>query len=364
MVLSRLRKIIFLGFILGFTVCYYLPYFKKTKPIGRLTVCRKKINDIAFLKVHKCGSTTVSNIIQRFGMRNDLNFVLPDKPHEGQFWVLGSLDNFDWQSIIPLPKGRVYNILSVDTIYDNIIYRKLIPNNPFILGIVRDPVERYISMDFYEGRGIPLVEKYKGDPYIYAHIKGESETDEVSAIRGMAYDFGLPVVQRNVEASIRSLVERIDVEFHFVMVMEYFDESLVLLKRKLCWKTRDVLYIKRNQNPQKKQYALSPEHRQNLRNIQKADVNIYEHFKRKLFKEITSLGTDELDEIHNFKNLLRIIGDFCAVKKPFKLTITATAWNEAFDIDQSECALMLLNEFELVKKLQDRQRQIFQGNKS
>ncbi|KAK6186141.1 hypothetical protein SNE40_008237 [Patella caerulea] len=336
----------------------------KIKSIGRLTVCRKKINDVAFLKVHKCGSTTVSNIIQRFGMRNGLNLVLPDKPHEGHFWVLGSLDDFDWQSIIPLPKGRVYNILSVDTIYNHTMYRTLIPNNPFILGIVRDPVERFISMDFYEGRGIPLVEKYKGDPHIYAHIKGKAETDEVSAIRGMAYDFGLPVAQRNDMASIMSLVELIDVEFNFVMVMEYFDESLVLLKRKLCWETRDVLYIKRNQNTQKKQYALSPEHRRNLRNIQKADVNIYEHFKRIFFKEFNSLGTEGLEEVHNFKNLLRIIGDFCAVKKPLKLTIAATAWNEAFDIDQSECAIMLLNEFELVKKLQDRQRQILYGNKS
>lgn len=32
-----------------------------------------------------------------------------------------------------------------------------------------------------------------------------------------------------------------------VLIMEYFDESLILLKRKLCWELDDMLYFRLNQ---------------------------------------------------------------------------------------------------------------------
>ena len=38
-----------------------------------------KVRNIAFLKTHKCASSTVQNILMRFGVNNDLNFVLPSR---------------------------------------------------------------------------------------------------------------------------------------------------------------------------------------------------------------------------------------------------------------------------------------------
>ena len=38
--------------------------------------CQKKTN-IGFLKTHKCASSSVQNILMRFGLKNELNFVLP-----------------------------------------------------------------------------------------------------------------------------------------------------------------------------------------------------------------------------------------------------------------------------------------------
>ncbi len=37
--------------------------------------------------------------------------------------------------------------------------------------------------------------------------------------------------------------ERLDSFFSFVLITEYFDESLVLLKRKFCWDLEDIIYI-------------------------------------------------------------------------------------------------------------------------
>lgn len=46
-----------------------------------------------------------------------------------------------------------------------------------------------------------------------------------------------------IKKHVDELAEKIDL----VLIMEYFDESLVLLKRELCWDLDDVVYFKLNQ---------------------------------------------------------------------------------------------------------------------
>jgi Galactose-3-O-sulfotransferase len=43
-----------------------------------LPVCLPQTK-VGFLKMHKCASSTVQNILFRFGEEHDLNFVLPPK---------------------------------------------------------------------------------------------------------------------------------------------------------------------------------------------------------------------------------------------------------------------------------------------
>lgn len=49
-----------------------------------------------------------------------------------------------------------------------------------------------------------------------------------------------------IKKHIDELAEKIDL----VLIMEYFDESLVLLKRELCWDLDDVVYFKLNKRSQ------------------------------------------------------------------------------------------------------------------
>lgn len=64
---------------------------------------------------------------------------------------------------------------------------------------------------------------------------------------GQMFDLGLQHKYYNdpvmIEKYIGDLAEKIDL----VLIMEYFDESLVLLKRELCWDLDDVVYFKLNQ---------------------------------------------------------------------------------------------------------------------
>ena len=49
-----------------------------------------------------------------------------------------------------------------------------------------------------------------------------------------------------ISKHIDDLSEKIDL----VLIVEYFDESLILLKRELCWELDDVVYFKLNQRSQ------------------------------------------------------------------------------------------------------------------
>ncbi|XP_050411392.1 galactose-3-O-sulfotransferase 2 [Patella vulgata] len=320
-------------------------------PSARTTErCTTRRNNVAFLKVHKCGSTTMSNILHRFALRYNLNVILPNKNETTQFWVLGGLDNKINERIIPVSPGKNYNILAVETFFDKRMFQTLIPNDPFILGILREPVERQASYVFYNKNiRIKLEKKMKTDPYIFRSYP--------SSAPHMLRDYNF----YGSRLGIDKFIEKMDNEFDMIMLTEYFDESLILLKRKLCWTFKDIVYMTVNKNFKNKGYAVSPADREKVLNTYKNDSMFYEHFKGNFFGEMGKNGVGFLHELHQFKLVLKLVRDYCTfVKKGDKsLVIPKSSWNERFLVDPNECRLMQLIEFPLVRLLQKRQWQLY-----
>ena len=48
------------------------------------------------------------------------------------------------------------------------------------------------------------------------------------------------------EQKIREKVKEVDDQFDLVMLADQFDESLILLAKKLCWKLEDLVTLKLN----------------------------------------------------------------------------------------------------------------------
>ena len=66
-------------------------------------------------------------------------------------------------------------------------------------------------------------------------------------LSGMTYDLGFDFMDLEPDPSIRKFLRQLESEFSLVLITEYFDESLVMLKRIMCWQLDDILYIKQNQ---------------------------------------------------------------------------------------------------------------------
>ena len=75
-----------------------------------------------------------------------------------------------------------------------------------------------------------------------------------------------------------------------VLITDYFDESMVLLKEELCWETEDISYLKSNsrntQDSQSVRNWLGEEYAKKLLEWNKADWKLYRHFNETFTQKV------------------------------------------------------------------------------
>ena len=85
------------------------------------------------------------------------------------------------------------------------------------------------------------------------------------------------------------------------MISDYFDESVVLLKRLLCWEFDDILYHKANKRiDEERAVDLSEDAKENIKRWNKADVFLYQHFNQTFWRKIQLEGEDFYNDLATF----------------------------------------------------------------
>ena len=201
-----------------------------------------EVRHIGFLKVHKAGSSTMQHIFFRFGLKRNLTFLVPKK---GNYFT--SID-----SAVPLKPGNHYDILAVHCVYSKANFDQMLPPDIINIAIIREPLNRMISAAYYYRdvwhqnylQNIPnktFINELVTKPNTY-------DSEPFSHTRNtMGRDFGFNRTTK--EGDTRTILEKLeslDKEFKLVLVMERFEESLVLMKRYLNWKMSDILFIQLN----------------------------------------------------------------------------------------------------------------------
>ena len=52
------------------------------------------------------------------------------------------------------------------------------------------------------------------------------------------------------------LNRELDRQFDLVLILEHFDESLILLQNLMCWSTEDLVYLKQNERISKESFLM------------------------------------------------------------------------------------------------------------
>ncbi|XP_013394528.1 uncharacterized protein LOC106161989 [Lingula anatina] len=278
----------------------------------------KPHRSIVFLKVHKCGSETLRRVLQRAKDKYKLRQLYPK--HGGFFYEWESPTNMNPRKITrqdaDYHSGITYEVILNHMIFDYDVVRSMMPNHTFYLGLVREPFSHFKSA-FHYYKIAQRLHMQDNDP-VAAFLRQPNKywtnipkRNYRSFVRnGMIFEFGFPDDRedlRNNDTFISEYIDFLDKTFDFVIVIGMLDESLVLLRRMLCWEMEDILYTTTNKRKYNYKNLFDSDLVELHKKWSKADYRLYEHFATKLQNTIKSQGKDFKQELSVFRGTHKVL---------------------------------------------------------
>ena len=192
------------------------------------------LSKIVFAKTHKTGSSTVQNILLRYGVKHDLVFALPPNS-----WMFDILEPFDANMVLKGPWKDLggFDIFAFHCRWNHTEVSKLIPDAKHVT-IFREPLDTFESNYVYMG----AQSARKADLNEFAAkfaAKGEKRHERAHVGQNnLLWDLGVLVKDLTNDTVIHNKIREIE---------ERFEESLVLLADLMCWPIDKVIYLKQNE---------------------------------------------------------------------------------------------------------------------
>lgn len=311
--------------------------------------------NIMFIKTQRCGSSTIQNILMRYGLEKHLYFVLPEdmgSPHEHfkAEIVLQNMRNID---------GK-YNILAHRARYDPVEIKKLLPPvETLYVTILRDPAAMFESMyNFYH---LDLV--YESLTLIDILNSSYSNNKEILGHRSpigfglnqMSFDLGLNESMFDNEEAIEDFIILVRQDFDLVMITEYMEVSLVLLADLMDWPLERVVHLNHMMRQESKVHQLEEADKTLLRDLNLPDHVLYKYFLEELKKKIGGYGIPRMQK--QVAKLINLNNEFS-----FSCVEEVTVYDESVSylpkqVVDSKCKYAAMSEFELTENLREFQNE-------
>ena len=178
-----------------------------------------------------------------------------------------------WPNLLELKHVHLYNNKPINLVANHIVFNEpllsgLMPDDTIYLASIRHPLSQMKSaMNFFDIREyyeltrndtveefLENIDKYE-KPFKFS--QNTSYPGDLTITKNlMAHDFGFPTKFSDNRTYTETWVDKVRMKFTPI-VLEYFNESMVLLKRKLCMSHKDILYSARNTRDYNKKNSLS-----------------------------------------------------------------------------------------------------------
>ncbi|XP_002734396.1 galactosylceramide sulfotransferase-like [Saccoglossus kowalevskii] len=284
-------------------------YQTNIKPTHRRRVFSRKPNTcepykyFIFRKTSKTGSSTVSSIFFRYGLYNDLKVALPNPMSSMMIGIANSTVRVHRTCNDP---STEFNFMANHIFrYDYNVLKNFIPRAKFIT-IIRSPIDSFESKFYF----MNYDKRYKLD--------NQSNPLETFLLDNTYQEYlDSVLVSRvstwfNVTNGVRLL--EMEKEFDLVMITEYMDESLVLLKKMMCWTFDDIIY--RSQKVSEIQRPpMTKEMGQVIGERLSLDTRVYEHFNQSLWRKIQNYDGDFYTDLSIFRMKLSESAEKCRTMK-------------------------------------------------
>ena len=325
--------------------------------------CMQERTNFVFIKCMKCATESLGTVFRRFGYKRNLNFALPVKRNLYLGWP------YPFEKKYVRPSKSEYNILFEHSVYNGPVMKSVMPNDTVFITMIRNPWEQFKSSYNYFGLGKIAgvrpgndINKYLRNIEAYETVYKSPENnarrwcfpDGFSMTRNiMSHCLGMPLgfpkgwdnISNNFSA-IRSYIQHLDENFLLIMIADYFYESLVLLRRLMCWTLKDVLFYQANL----KSYdfkSLPPKGRlfEIHQNWSKVDYMLFEYFNKTFWKKVADQGKNFKQEVDHFRLVQLTVDRFCFVESGWLfpknyLTIPSSRSNDPFNVTGEDCYMM------------------------
>jgi len=196
-------------------------------------------NNVVFIKVHKCSSTSVRKIIEHYSIHKALNLLdrwsgIPHHKRKSSPNNIHWIRDNDWST----PVQQKYNISTRHKSYEERFFNKYI-EDPKYVSFVRHPLVRALST--FHSTDTPPHKKAKGvnisfESWWYSHRQGlkqplclETKTKYACTTDNhMSYMLGYDSME---DINYRSLNER----YEYIGLTEQFDKSIDEMWKSLGW---------------------------------------------------------------------------------------------------------------------------------
>uniref|UniRef100_A0A672H958 Galactose-3-O-sulfotransferase 2 n=1 Tax=Salarias fasciatus TaxID=181472 RepID=A0A672H958_SALFA len=264
--------------------------------------CRPK-SHIVFLKTHKTASSTVQNILFRYGESRELIFVLPPKNKH----MLSYPRYFD-RKFVETKHLKKFDIICNHMRFRKSEVKKLMPKDSFYFSILRHPVSSMESIFMFFNHRTVFHSFTSLDDFLEHSWNNVSVKDRY-AHNNVAFDFGFGNTATadtpDLETIVNKVIAGIERDFHLILITEYFEESMILLKHALCWSLEDVVSFKVNSRTAQSHSSISLTAPEKIKRWNVLDWRIYEHFNATFWNKVRSqVGEEQMKlEVFQLKQL-------------------------------------------------------------
>ena len=199
------------------------------------------------------------------------------------------------------------------------------PNDTVYVTILRDPVRHFEStfsyMEFSDILGIsnetdPLETFFDSPNDVLVNYVLTKDlrinSDRLKLIRnGMFFDLGMKSRDFHDSAKIQAAIQRLDNEFELVLLTEYFEESMVMLKNLLCWTTEDMIHFNLNQRHRSERRNISSDLAKKIHQWNRADTALYEYFRDVFWRKLNEQDEDFFRDVNDLKVNNEVMRDIC-----------------------------------------------------
>ncbi|XP_077991588.1 galactosylceramide sulfotransferase-like [Glandiceps talaboti] len=260
--------------------------------------CQPVIN-FAYTKTYKTGSSTLATILYRYGIKHYLVAVLA--PNPDYIITLNPTTNSLNIHRYNCTDFPGYNYIAYHLQYNRPALENVVLDAKYFTNF-RSPQTRLGSHFYF----FKVYERFpnSSNPFLDYLKEYEAKYDESGVyseeMNSQFFRFGLSGYDN--ESTIDIKLRKLDKELDLVMLTEYYDESLVLLKKLMCWEFEDIVYqpmkVHKSEQP-----PITHEMMNIIRKVSAPEFKLYDYFNRTFWDKVKNYDCNFASDVAEFRSV-------------------------------------------------------------